>query len=250
MWKLALGVVLSFLPRRWRCALASNEEVPWVHATVLSALIQGLLAFDALVAWYSHSVTTWAANAMDSALRNGPERTVPGQAIGFSALVLWMIHPVTWFIAFFVFEGLVRLLAAAITDQIFPTLPLAFADWCIGKVTGRAPEGDAQHMPSMREALQSIISIAKDRVTAAGFPEVADELTEHTEDGEVILEIHSSRRKAEWTPPKTVRIGESYFRLEHWTEGQAPRRFIYRLRRVAAGAPGRTVIVYESPREI
>jgi hypothetical protein len=250
MWRLVLGVVLSFLPRRWRCALAVNETVPWVHATALGALMESLLAFYALVAWYSHSLTTWAANAMDSALRNGPERTVPGQAIGFSALLLWMIHPLTWFIAFFVFEGLVRLLAAAFTDQIFPTLPLAFADWCIGRAIGRAPEGDAQHTPSTREALQSIISTAKDRVTAACFPEVADQLSLHTEDGEVILEIYSSRGKAEWTPPKTVRIGESYFRLEHLTEGQAPRPFIYRLRRVAAGAPGRTVIVYKSPREI
>lgn len=249
MCRLALGILLSFLPRRWRSALSSNESVRLVHATVLSGLFESLLAFFALVSWYSHSVTTWAANALDSALRNGPERAVPGQAIGFSALVLWMIHPLTWFIAFFVFEGLVRLLAAAFTDQIFATLPLAFADWCIGKATGRAPEGDARHTPSARKALQSIISTAKDRVTAARFSEVADELTEHTEDSEVILEIHSSRTKPEWTPPKTVRIGKSYFRLEHLAEGQAPRPFIYRLRRVAAGAPGRTVIVYESPRE-
>ena len=71
------------------------------------------------------SVTTWAANALDSALRGGPESAVPGQAIGFSALVLWVLHPLTWLIAYFVIEGLVRLLAAAFTGQVFGTFPLA-----------------------------------------------------------------------------------------------------------------------------
>src|SRR5229473_3130255 len=208
MWRLALGTILSLTPSRWRAGLRLNEAIPWVRATVLSGFLESLLAFFALIDWYSHSVTTWAANALDSALRNGPERAVPGQAIGFSALVLWVIHPLTWLIGFFVIEGLLRLLAAAFTEQIFGTAPLAFADWCYGKVTGRSL------------------------------------------DGEALLEIHSSRAKAEWIPPRTVRIGDTYFRLEQLTQGNAPRPFVFRLRRVAAGAPGRTVIVYESPREV
>lgn len=250
MWRLALGIVLSLLPRRWLTTLRCNQAIPWVPATVLSGFLESLLAFFALVDWYSHSVTTWAANAMDSALRNGPERAVPGQAIGFSVLALWLIHPLTWLIGFFVIEGLVRLLAAAFTEQIFGTLPLAFADWCYGKATGRPAEGDALHMPSGREQLQSIVSIVKGKIIAARFQEVADQLVELSEGGEAFLEIHSSRAKAEWIPPKTVRIGDVYFRLEQLAQGNVPRPFIFRLRRLAAGAPGRTVIVYESPTAI
>jgi hypothetical protein len=250
MWRLALGIILSLLPRRWLTTLRWNQAIPWVPATVLSGFLESLLSFFALVDWYSHSVTQWAANAMDSALRNGPERAVPGQAIGFSALVLWLIHPLTWLIGFFVIEGLVRLLAAAFTEQIFATLPLAFADWCYGKATGRPAEGDALHMPSGREQLQSIVSIVKGKIIAARFQEVADELVELSEGGEAFLEIHSSRAKAEWIPPKTVRIGDVYFRLEQLAQGNVPRPFIFRLRRLAAGAPGRTVIVYESPTAI
>ena len=84
----------------------------------------------------------------------------------------------------------------------------------------------------------------------ARLPQIADELLEQSEDGEAFLEIHSSRAKAGWTPPRTVRIGDAYFRLEQLAQGNAPRPFVFRLRRVAAGAPGRTVIVYESPREV
>ncbi len=250
MWRLALGAILSLLPRRWRAALRLQEALPWARSTVFSGFLESLLAFLALVKWYSYSVPTWAGNALDSALRNGPERSVPGQAIGFSALALWLIHPLTWLIGFFVFEGLLRLLAAAFTEQIFGTLPLAFVDWCIGKATGRPTEGDALHTPNARELVRSIISTVKEKMLAARFPEVADELVERFEGGEAFLEIHSSRAKAEWTPPKTVRIGDAYFRLEELKQSNAPRPFIFRMRRVAAGAPGRTVIVYESPREI
>jgi hypothetical protein len=250
MWRLALGTILSLTPGRWRAALRLNAAIPWVPATVLSGFLQSVLAFFALVDWYSHSVTTWAANAFDSALRNGPERAVPGQAIGFSALVLWVIHPLTWLIGFFVIEGLLRLLAAAFTEQIFATAPLAFADWCYGKVTGRPLEGDALYTPSVRAQFRSIVSAVKEKIIVARLPEIADELSEQSEDGEAFLEIHSSRAKAEWIPPRTVRIGDAYFRLEQLRQGHAPRPFVFRLRRMAAGAPGRTVIVYESPREI
>jgi len=99
MWRLALGIFLSILPQRWRDALRLNESVPWEPATVLSSFVESLLALVLLLCWYSRSVTTWAANALDSALRGGPERAVPGQAIGFSALVLWILHPLTWLIA-------------------------------------------------------------------------------------------------------------------------------------------------------
>ena len=148
MWRLALGTVLSPLPRRWRVALQPGKGLPWVSATVLSGLLESLLAFVGLVYWYYLSVTTWAANAMDSALRNGPESAVPGQAIGFSALVLLLLYPFSWLMIFFVIEGLVRWLAAAFIEQTFGILPLAFADWCYGKATGRPAEGDALHTPS------------------------------------------------------------------------------------------------------
>jgi hypothetical protein len=250
MWRLALGTILTLLPRRWRRGLPLSEALPWVSAAGVSGFLESVLAGVALVRWYTHSVTTWAAHALDSALRNGPESAVPGQAIGFSALVLWLMHPFTWLIGFFVLEGLLRFLAAAFTEQIFGTLPLAFADWCYGRATGRPAEGHAFDTPSVRNQLRSIILAVKEKIVSARLPEVADELLERSEGGEAFLEIHSSRAKAEWVPPRTVRIGDAYFRLEQLARGEKPRPYIFRLRRVAAGVPGRTVIVYESPREI
>jgi len=250
MWRLALGAILSLLPRRWRSGVGLNQAIPWTRAAVLSGFAESLSAFVVLVYWYSHSVTTWAANALDSAMRNGPEAQVPGQAIGFSALALWLIHPVTWCVGFFVLEGLVRLLAAAFTEQVVATLPLLVVDWGYGKLTGRPPAGDAKHSPGAKVQLREFVSSVKQGVRALRMPKLEDDCKGIVEGDESFLEIHASHRKGEWNPPRVVRVGDSYYRLERTANGKAPRPFIYRLKRLAAGVPGRTVIVYEPPHPV
>ena len=246
MWRLALGIVLAPLPRRWRHEFGLGEAIPWPRAAAVSGCAESLLAFVGLVYWYSHSVTTWAANALDSAMRNGPEAQVPGQAIGFSALVLWLIHPLTWCVGYFVLEGLVRLLAAVSTEQVVATLPLVGVDWIYGKLSARAPEGDAKHAPSAKAQLHEFVFSLKQVVMALRLPHLEDECRGTGEGPESFLEIHASHPKAEWNPPRVVRMGDAYYRLEEAVQRKPPRPFIYRLRRLAAGVPGRTVLVYES----
>src|SRR5260370_21393214 len=36
MWRLALGTILSLLPRRWRAALRLQEALPWARSTGFS----------------------------------------------------------------------------------------------------------------------------------------------------------------------------------------------------------------------
>jgi len=248
MCRIVLGLALSVLPRRWRAPSLLEQAIPWVRCAILSGLLESLLAMLALISWYSHSVATWAANALDSALRGGPEASVPGQAIGFSALVLWCLHPFTWFIAYFVVEGMVRFLAALSTEQILPSWPLVIADWSYGKLTQRPNEGDALHTPNAKQQMQSLAAAVRRSAKTAGLTELRDELLEPAEGGDAILEIHSWRPKAEWTPPRVVRVGGVYYRLEAAAEGSRPRPFIYRLRRLPAGVPGRNVLLYEPPR--
>jgi hypothetical protein len=247
MWQTLLGIALAFLPGRWRAPLRLDQAIPWLGAAILSGLVESLLAFLALVTWYSHSVTHWAANALDSALRNGPEAQVPGQAIGFSALVLWCLHPLTWFIAYFVAEGMVRFLAAVSTEQVLPSWPLLVADWSYGKLTGRAPEGDALHTPTAKEQFQALASAARHAAKTAALAELADELHESRQGSDSILEIHSCHAKCEWVPPRVVRIADTYYRLESTSEGKRPRPFVFHLRRLPAGVPGRSVLLYEPP---
>jgi hypothetical protein len=253
MWQLILGVPLTLLPERWRSALRLEDSIPWAGSAIISGLLESMVGLLALVYWYSRSVTTWAATALDSALRGGPEKSVPGQAIGFSALVLWMMHPLTWVIGYFVFEGVVRMLAGAITEQTFGTLPLAILDWCYGKLAGRAVRGDAVFLPSGRDQVRAIASGVREKVAAARSQDIPDEVIESAViegGGDSMMEIPSCRPKEGWTPPRTVRIGDCYFRLEHAERSRGPRPYSFTLRRLAAGVPGRTVIVYDDPRHV
>jgi hypothetical protein len=249
MWRLALGIVLSLLPSRWRDGFGLQQVIPWERATILSGILESLLAFGALVVWYSHSVTSWAAEALDFALRGGHTASYSGQELGLSAFVLWLLHPQTWLTGYFAFEGMVRMLAAISTEQIFGTLPLAFADWCFGKATGRPLQGDDLLVPGGKTQWQSFVSALKEKMLVRRLPQVEDQVLEAAagSDEEFLLEVHSSRPKPEWIPPRIVKIADTYFRLEHVETRKSPRPFIFRLRRLAGGVPGRAVIVYEAP---
>jgi hypothetical protein len=64
---------------------------------------------------------------------------------------------------------------------------------------------------------------------------------------EEILEIRASRKKADWDPPRVVRIEDTYYRLEDCGKCPGPRPFRYTLRRLSAGVMGRKVLVYQPP---
>ena len=248
MWKVLPGIVLSLLPRRWRARFpVADETIPWAAAAILAGMLESIFAVVALVYWYSHSVTHWAATALDSALNNGPTADYDPHVLGLTAFVIWCIHPLTWLLASFFAEGLIRIVAAVSMEQILPLWPLAFADWAYGKFTRRPLEGVSLHTPPANEQLRSFAATVKQSAKAAGLKDVPDQLIEATQGVDAILEIHSSRPKNEWVPPKIVRIHDAYFRLESAQSGQRPRPFVYRLRKLAAGVPGRSVLLYPPP---
>ncbi|HSC45241.1 MAG TPA: hypothetical protein VLC94_05400 [Candidatus Acidoferrum sp.] len=253
MWRTVPGIALSALPRRWRAPSLLEQAIPWVRSAILSGMIESIFAVVGLIYWYSHSVTTWAANVLDSALNNGPGAGADPHLLGLSAFVIWCIHPLTWLLASFFVEGLVRLTAAVSTEQVLPLWPLAFADWAYGKITRRPPEGDNIHLPSGREQLRGLVSAAKQAAFIARTTELADELVP-SGDGlpghDFFLEIRSSRPKPDWTPPRIIRIHSAYYSLEAASEGRRPRPFVFRLRRLAAGVHGRSVLTYEPPEDL
>src|SRR5262249_40375217 len=150
-------------------------------------------------------------------------------------------------LASFFVEGLVRIVAAISIGQTLPLWILASADWLYGKVTRRPRERGMADLPGGRAQLRSFLGAAKLAAKTVRFKRPADELVESAASGESMLEIRSSRQKAEWIPPRVVRVDDIYYRLEAACEGPRPRPFVYRLRRLAAGVPGRSVILYHSP---
>lgn len=241
MLSYTLGPFLALLPRRWRDLLPITRVMKWRPAMILSGLMESVLALVALVYWYSYSVTHWAADAVFSAIEHGAE--IDPNALGFAGLAITFLHPLTWLIAYCGVEGIIRL-CAAFTDTAVGVLPLFLADKTFLLIAGRRSPEPKPAANISQDYLASILGALRERISAGKLPLVPDELRFTQKGSEEILEIRSCRAKADWIPPRVVRHEDRYYQLEASSPGIAPRPFVYELRRLSRGVPGRTVLNY------
>jgi hypothetical protein len=247
MWIFLLGPLLSLLPKRWRKALPFRDAVHWRSAAILSGLAESVIALAGLMYWYSYSATTWVSRALDNVLGKNAPTTITDHDIGFAALVVWATHPLTWAIAFVGIEGMARL-CAAFTDTVLGVFPLYLLEKIYSKIFRRGAPQPASAVNFSRSHVASYVDTVKEKVLTARLSQVPDELHVAKNDSEEILEIRAWCAKPDWTPPRVVRYDDRYYRLEESSRGSAPRPYVYKLRRLAAGVPGRTVLTY-SPDE-
>jgi hypothetical protein len=238
---LLLGPLFSLLPRRWREANSLSSSICWPVAGALSGLMESLLALLALVSWYSYSVTHWAGDAVYAAIRAGAQ--IPANAVGFAALAVMCLHPLTWLIGFAAIEGVVRFMGAAFAQNVLGIAPFFVLDKLLLRFSpGSRPERPAE----TEEAWSSFFNFLRQQVVFLRHPVLPDEVLHSTDAAGGVMSIGSSRAKPGWKPPKVVRCGNEYYRLESSSERAGPRPFLYLLRRLPAGVPGRTVINYRS----
>ena len=242
VWTYLIGPVLAFMPRGWRQALGSGE-VRWKQAGMLSGLLESVGGIVVLGYWYMYGFGRMVNAGLDSALSGKLGPGVTDLDIGGVSLVVFATHPVTWLLAFLVVEGALRLCAAAFTESVVATLPLAMVAWVASMF--RAKEERAGG--ALKRNVASIAGTMKERLLESRAKDVVDELCYHRNGQEEYLEIRASRKKDEWVAPKVVRVDEMYYRLEEAGVDRGARPFWYRLRKLAAGVPGRNVIFYNSP---
>jgi hypothetical protein len=247
MWIYLLGPFLSLLPERWRKALPFFQAVHWHSASILSGLAESVIALTALLYWYSYSVTTWVSRALDNTLSKSAPTGITDHDIGFAALVIWATHPLTWLIALVGIEGVART-CAALTDTVLGIFPLYLLEKTYSKIFRRGAPDPAGAVKFSQSHVSSYVGTVKEKVLSARLSQVPDELCVSKNAAEEFLEIRAWCEKPDWTPPRVVRYEERYYRLEDFSRGPAPRPFVYKLRRLAAGVPGRTVLIY-SPHE-
>ena len=242
-----LGPLLALFPRRWRGLLSFSFAMEWRKATVVSEFLEAGLALTALLYWYSYYMNLLVSNGLDAAIVGKMGPRVTDQEIGFTALVVWATHPLTWTIAFAGVEGAVRLVSAAFTETNLGIFPLFVLDKIIVKLSGRSEPSAAKAAGYTEGNISSYAGAIREKMVK-GPAEVPDELCFTGSAPDEFLEIRASRRKVDWNPPRTVRYLDSYYRLEACGSGSAPRPFRYTLRKLSAGVMGRTVLVY-SPQE-
>jgi hypothetical protein len=239
-----LGPFFSILPKQWRKLLPFHDDVQWGPATVISGLAEAVAALLALSHWYSVAMTAWIAHGVDSALAGKVGPGVTPQEIGSVALVVWASHPLTWLLGYFGVEGMARLCAAAFAESTPSMLPLFLLDKIFfGAFRRRGSDltGANDRSPGN---VASMASAVRERFLVAKTPLVPDELSVSNNASEEILEVRTCHRKEGWTPPRVVRYQDNYYRLETDSLGAGPRPFRYTLRRLSAGVPGRSVLLY------
>jgi len=241
LWDFVIGPVLALLPLRWRRQLPVGADTDWTRAGTASGIYESIGAITGLGYWYMYEMTRRIEQIMDV----GDSGRIPGgmndiQVRG-TALTLFYMSLVTWILFYLFFEGVVRFCGAAFTENILGSLPLYVVERLLFWVT--KPQ-EARVGETVKENARSFKESIRERFMVARLESVADELEYGTEGEEEILEIRASRRKDEWVPPRIVRVEEAYFRLEESWVASGARPFCYRLRRLAAGVPGRSVILY------
>lgn len=241
VWDYVVGPVAALLPGRWRRRVSRAREVEWTRAGTASGIYELIGAVIALGSWYMHEMGRVVSSSLEMAESGKLGGGVTEQQISGAGLTIFFLHPLTWLLFYFFFEGGVRLCGAAFTENVRGTLPLYLTERVV--FWARNPE-QARVGETVRANASSFAESIRERVMVARLKEVPDELEFTRSGAEELLEIRASRRKEEWEAPKIVRVDEVYYRLEESRMGSGARPFCYRLRRLAAGVPGRNVIVY------
>ena len=221
-----LAMALTYLPESWRKKLDLLETGDLRTA----ALISGILQVATFAAWialrYPAFVkSTLAGQSMEKAqlgaMEQGGETAVMG--FGLVLLVAYLVHPITLVLDYFCLEGFVRAVAALVTGEVVPTLPLVGAAWALGRTQEAAAE------------------------KALG-PRIVD-LVQPGDGTHYDLLIAGCRPKQGWDHLMTVSYQEKLYEVTHHEEGIPPRRFLYHLRRKPEGKVVRGMYHYD-PAEV
>jgi hypothetical protein len=210
MWNYLIGPLVAFLPQRWRARIVPDERVSWPTAALISGLAEFLGSVGTLIWWYFHIMQRYIGLMVDNALAGRPGAAADDHQIQATALILFALHPATWTLLYFWFEGIVRTLAALANGEAPGSLPLVLADraWTY----------------SQRKREQSRV------------PLVVDEVTRGDEKRTWDLCVASCRAKPAWRFPLAVRYeGEFYQVIGNAPGGTLARPHVYLLKRSHPG---------------
>lgn len=244
-----LGPFLAVLPMRWRQLLPMQKLVEWHIASLLSGFGELVLGIIAYMYWYSYSMNTWVSRGLDAALAGKMDPRVTDHDITIMSLFIFATSPLTWMILYVVAEGSIRLVGAAFTESNLGVLPLFVVDKIFLKLTGQSRPSIAQAAGYTETNLSSYVGAVREKARVLRTAIIPDELCVTREGADEFLEIRACRNKPDWTPPRTVRYQNTFYRLEESSHGSEPRPFRYRLRRLSAGVMSRTVLQYAPDQE-
>jgi len=199
-----LGPIFAFLPRHWREPLFRTTPNRLARVGTISGILEAVCSLIGLLVWYSVYVTI-IGNAI---AHSSSDAAGMRERLGLFAYFWFWLNPITWLVAYFGFEGVVRSVAALATGEVYATLPLTLIERFIRKAK-RPPQASA-------------LALVIDAIVPG--------------DASCDMKISSCRPKNEWKYPFTIRYAGAYFQvIADINLGAGPRPYVYSLRRLPAG---------------
>lgn len=203
-----LATILVLLPEHWRPKFFGGNADDWREAAVAAGCAQIILSCSLYIWWFIYSAGHWADVAVMAAVKSRPEMSVGSGTIGLLVFVLIHLHPLTWILLYFAYEGIVRTLNARARMPVRATLPLRLVD----RTIRYARSGEWREAPRL----------------------VRDEVTRGK--GEWDLRIASCRKKPHWKYPLTISYAGEFFQVtgEEQADAFSARPYLYFFRRLPA----------------
>lgn len=208
MKKFLLGIIFVLLPEPWRADVPHADTINWHEAAVASGAVQIIISLYLYIVWFIHSAGSWAQAAVTAAAKAHPEMSVGSGTIGSLVFTLIFLHPLTWILLYFAYEGIVRILNARARAPARGTLLLRLID----RTIRYAKSGTWSDSPKL----------VRGEVNRTNEPHG--------------LRIASCRAKEHWKYPLTIRHQEEFFQVISEERGPSfsARPYIYLLRRLPA----------------
>src|SRR5207237_1300736 len=130
-----------------------------------------------------------------------------------------------------------------------PCILSGFGEFGLAIIAGQSSPTATQEGGYTETNLSSYVGAIREKVRVTKALSLPDELCVRKEGAEEFLEIRACRAKPDWTPSRTVKYQDTFYRLEGCSHGSEPRPFRYRLRRLSARVMGRTVLIYSPEQE-
>lgn len=206
------AIFLSVIPFRYR-KWWSEENAGFRGPAIISGIVQFLAFFLLSVLSYLDFFQRGVGRLGRLLIDKGAEEALIPEwvqwGMGFITSGEYLLHPTSILMAYLMFEGIFRTLAALISEQVLPTLPLAAIAF-------------SHHR------------IDRWRAERALGPLIPDEV-QLGDGSDFDLRVLSCRPKSDWNRYITVEFKDVFYQMFKEEEGPPPRRFIYYLRKSPIG---------------
>lgn len=224
--RFVVGLFLTLLPERWRGRILPDIDL--VRSAVVSTSVLIVLCLGLLIFRYIFFFQARIGDIGGAAIASGADEALGSRAVqyGMGTVVLleYLIQPVSLLLIYFAIESAGRLVAAIVTGEVVPTLPLQAVEWTRRKIKREQVK---------RELGAPILDLVQ-----AGTGE------------EYELRIASCRRKPNWNQLMTVSYQDELYEIVREEKAAKPRPWVYLLRKKPEGKVVRGLHHYSPDEEV